>query len=355
MQALATTEDAIVPPQEAADAAGLTYVTDDTPGLRRRRAGAGFAYFDSKGNRVTDDRTISRIRKLAIPPAWTEVWICPSANGHLQATGRDARGRKQYRYHDEFRAIRESAKFDHLIAFAEALPSIRRTVTEQMALPGLPREKVLAAVVQLLDRTMIRVGNTDYVKQNRSYGLTTLRDRHVQVNGTELRFHFTGKGGKTWQLRLRDRRLARIVRAAQELPGQQLFQYRDENGEVRNVTSADVNDYLREITGREITAKDFRTWAGTVLAALALHEIGAAETQTAAKRNLRAAIGQVAQHLGNTVTICRKCYVHPQVQDCYLAATFRLEVSADADVAAEMRTGLSQPERAVLAFLQAAG
>ena len=355
MQALATTEDAVVPPQEAADAAGLTYVSDDTPGLRRRRAGAGFAYFDAKGSRVTDDRTIVRIRKLAIPPAWTEVWICRSPNGHLQATGRDARGRKQYRYHDEFRAIRESAKFDHLIAFAQALPSIRRTVTEQMSLPGLPREKVLAGVVQLLDRTMIRVGNADYVKQNRSYGLTTLRDRHVQVNGTELRFQFTGKGGRTWQLRLRDRRLARIVKAAQELPGQQLFQYRDEDGEVRNVTSADVNDYLREITGREITAKDFRTWAGTVLAALALHEIGAAETQTAAKRNLRAAIGQVAQHLGNTMTICRKCYVHPQIQDCYLAATLRLEISHAADVAAEMRTGLSQPERAVLVFLKAAG
>jgi DNA topoisomerase I len=342
-------------PPAAADAAGLIYVTDDTPGISRRRVGAGFRYLDASGARIADAAVRARIRALAVPPAWTEVWICTSARGHLQATGRDARGRKQYRYHDEFRTVRDSAKFDRLLAFAAQLPRIRATTTEQMAQPGLSREKVLATIVQLLDRTMIRIGNADYARQNKSYGLTTLRDRHVQVNGSELRFSFTGKGGKAWQLKLHDRRLAKVVKAAQELPGQDLFQYLDEQQQRRNVTSSDVNDYLRDITGQDITAKDFRTWAGTVLAALALHQIGAGATQTAAKRNLREAINRVAGHLGNTAAICRKCYVHPVVAERYLGGALRLRLNAKADIAEQMARGLSQPEQAVLRLLRRHG
>jgi DNA topoisomerase I len=336
----------------AADAAGLIYVSDEAPGITRRRSGGGFCYFDARGARIVDATERARIRALAIPPAWRAVWICASPRGHLQATGRDARGRKQYRYHDAFRAIRESTKFDRLLAFAALLPRIRADATAAMTRPGLSREKVLAAIVHLLDRTMIRIGNADYARQNQSYGLTTLRNKHVAVNGSELRFRFTGKGGKTWQLRLSDRRLAKVVRAAQELPGQQLFQYLDVDKVARNITSADVNDYLRTTAGEVVTAKDFRTWAGTVLAALALQQHGKPRTQSEGKRNLRTAIAQVAAHLGNTPTICRKCYVHPLVAERYLEGRLRLALDARADIAREMRTGLSQPERAVLAFLR---
>ena len=252
-------------PQDAAETAGLTYVSDEEPGIRRKKAGTGFSYVTSQGTKVQDQKTLKRIRKLAIPPAWTDVWICAKPNGHLQATGRDARGRKQYRYHAAFREVRESTKYEHMVEFANSLPAIRRTLAEHMALRGLPREKVLATVVHLLETTLIRVGSDSYAKDNKSYGLTTLQNNHVEVNGTELKFHFKGKSGKTWQLRVKNRRVAKIVRACQELPGQELFQYIDEDGVLRDVTSSDVNAYLKEITQRDITAKDFRTWHGTVL------------------------------------------------------------------------------------------
>jgi DNA topoisomerase-1 len=281
------------------------------------------------------------------------VWICPKANGHIQATGRDARGRKQYRYHPQFREVRESVKYEHVVEFARLLPGIRAKVAEHMALRGLPRDKVLATTVHLLETTLIRIGNDDYAKQNQSYGLTTLRDPHVKVNGSELRFQFKGKSGKTWRLKMKDRRVARIVKACQELPGQELLQYIDENGVQQDVTSADVNAYLREITGTDITAKDFRTWAGTVLAALALREFETFDSQAKAKRNVRAAIERVAARLGNTPTICRKCYIHPEIIDGYLEGSLLEQIGAEveADLRDEM-SGLEPEEVAVLAFLR---
>jgi DNA topoisomerase-1 len=341
-------------PREAAESAGLVYVTDEQRGLTREQSGDGFRYLKPNGDAVTDEATLARIRKLAIPPAWTAVWICPKANGHLQATGRDARGRKQYRYHPHFREARESTKYEHMLAFAQALPTLRQRIAEHMALRGLPREKVLATIVHLLETTLIRVGNDDYARTNKSYGLTTLRNPHVQVEGSALRFQFQGKSGKTWRLQLRDRRVAKIVRACQELPGQDLFQYVDEAGELRSVSSADVNAYLREVTGRDITAKDFRTWAGTVLAALALQEVREFDSQAAAKRNVRAAIESVASRLGNTPTICRKCYIHPEVLGAYADGELLLEIRQQA--VTELRESLAElkpEEAAVLALLQA--
>ena len=343
----------VADPREAAEAAGLVYVSDEDRGLARERAGDGFAYFKANGDAVQDEATLERIRKLAIPPAWTGVWICARANGHLQATGRDARGRKQYRYHPQFREVRESTKYEHMMEFARALPAIRRRVAEDMALRGLPREKVLATVVNLLETTLIRVGNDDYAKENKSYGLTTLRNPHVKVEGPQLRFQFKGKSGKTWRLQVKDRRIAKIVRACQELPGQRLFQYQDD-GELREVTSADVNAYLKEITGRDITAKDFRTWAGTVMAALALQEFEAIDTQAAQKKNIRAAIESVAARLGNTPTICRKCYVHPEVLNAYVEGQLLLEVRRQAREALREELAQLKPEEAaVLAMLEA--
>ena len=301
---------------------------------------------------MTDERALERIRKLAIPPAWTDVWICRSADGHLQATGRDVKGRKQYRYHPRFREVREETKYEHMMAFARGLPDIRKAIGEHMALRGLPREKVLATVVHLLETTLIRVGNDDYAKQNRSYGLTTLRDKHVAVDGTQLRFQFKGKSGKTWRLQIKDRRVAKVVRACQELPGQQLFQYTDDEGEVREVTSSDVNAYLREITGRDITAKDFRTWAGTVMAAMALQEVEKAETQAAAKRNVRAAIERVASRLGNTPAICRKCYVHPEVLQAYAEGELLLRIEEEVEGELDKGAALRPDEAAVLTLLQ---
>jgi DNA topoisomerase-1 len=274
------------------------------------------------------------------------VWICASEHGHLQATGRDAKGRKQYRYHVDFVAIRDSAKYERLVAFAKSLPALRAEVARHMALPGLPRDKVLATIVHLLDSTLIRIGNDSYARQNGSYGITTLRDSHVTVAGNELRFQFKGKSGKTWRLTLRDRRIARIIRSCQELPGQHLFQYLDEKGEVLRVTSTDVNDYLRALTGSEVTAKDFRTWAGTVLAANLLIEIGKPESATAAKRQIRTALQEVAARLGNTVAICRKCYVHPSVLEAYGAGALRLRRIATKDQA------LRPEEAATLRFLR---
>jgi DNA topoisomerase-1 len=340
-------------PRAAAQEAGLIYVSDEERGLRRERAQDAFAYFGPGGDPVTDEATLERIRRLAIPPAWTDVWICPKATGHLQATGRDARGRKQYRYHPRFREQRESTKYEHMLEFARALPAIRARLAVDMGLRGLPRPKVLATVVHLLETTLIRVGNDDYARENRSYGLTTLRNPHVSVEGPQLRFRFKGKSGKVWRLQIRDRRVAKIVKACQDLPGQKLFEYVDENGDPREVTSADVNAYLKEITGGDITAKDFRTWAGTVLAALALREFAACDSQALARKNVRAAIEHVAARLGNTPTICRKCYVHPEILSCYAEGALRLEVKER--VQAGLRDGspsLAPEEVAVLALLE---
>jgi DNA topoisomerase I len=344
---------AIVDPREAAELAGLRYVSDARPGIRRKKAGKGFTYTRADGSKLSEPDLLRRIKALAIPPAWTDVWICPFADGHVQATGRDAKGRKQYRYHVRFREVRESTKYEHVVAFANALPSIREKVRQHMNLKGLPREKVLATVVHLLETTLIRVGNDDYAKQNNSYGLTTLKQRHVAVDGNEVRFRFTGKSGKQWSLRVTDRRVAKIIKACQELPGQELLQYVDEAGNCQDVTSSDVNDYLKEITGKDITAKDFRTWAGTVLAAMALRELQSFDSAAQAKRNLRGAIEKVAARLGNTPTICRKCYVHPEVLDAYLNGNLLLELKTKAEN--ELRRSvedLKPEEAAVLALLR---
>ena len=343
----------IADPQDAAEGAGLVYVHDDEPGITRRRAGKGWSFRKPDGSAVKDLAEIARIRKLAIPPAYTDVWICLDPRGHIQATGRDAKGRKQYRYHQAFREVRDGAKYEHVTAFAEALPIIRATVKQHMALQGLVRNKVLATVVYLLETTLIRVGNEDYAKQNESYGLTTLRGPHVDVHGADLRFEFKGKSNKVWKLKLHDRRVAKIVKACHDLPGQQLFQYVDHEGQRHGVTSHDVNDYLREITGRDITAKDFRTWAGTVLAALALSEFGAIDTEAKAKKNVRAAIERVSARLGNTATICRKCYVHPTIVNSYMSGELLLEIKQEVDT--ELRENLPQlkpEEAAVLALLE---
>ncbi len=341
----------IVDAKEAAAEAGLRYVSDEKPGITRRPSKTGFAYRMPNGAPVRDEATLERIRSLAVPPAYKDVWICPHANGHIQATGRDDKGRKQYRYHPRWREVRDAAKFDHMMEFAGALPGIRARVAADMRKQGLPREKVLATIVHLLETTLIRVGNDDYVKQNGSFGLTTLRNRHVKVEGDELRFSFKGKSGKSWRLGLQDRRVARIVRQSQELPGQELFQYMDADGQPRDVTSDDVNEYLREIAGADVTAKDFRTWAGTVLAALALQECERFTNQAGAKRNIRAAIESVSARLGNTPTICRKCYVHPEILDCYLNEALVLEIEAEAK--AESDSGTLRPdEAAVLALLR---
>ena len=308
---------------DSAREAGLRYVSDQQPGIRRVRSGKGFRYLGPTGKQVLDSGTQLRIRSLAIPPAWSDVWICPEPNGHLQARGRDARGRKQYRYHHEYRRVREQTKYDRLIAFGKALPRIRRKVEHDLARPGLPREKVLAAVVQLLDVTLIRVGNGEYARQNNSFGLTTMRDEHAKTRGSAFRFVFRGKGGVEHRVDIKDRRLARLVRRCQELPGEQLFQYVGEDGQIHDVTSADVNDYLRGLAGREFSAKDFRTWTGTVLASCALQEFQSFDTKSQAKRNIVRAIESVAKRLGNTPAVCRKCYVHPAVIDAYMEGALR--------------------------------
>ena len=346
-------EQTIVDPKDAAQSVGLRYVSDARPGIRRKKAGNGFTYTRVDGSRLAEPEVLGRIKALAIPPAWTDVWICPFADGHIQATGRDAKGRKQYRYHVRFREVRESSKYEHVVAFADTLPAIREQVREHMALRGLPREKVLATIVHLLETTLIRVGNDDYAKQNSSYGLTTLKNRHVLVEGNEVRFRFTGKSGKQWSLRVKDRRVAKIIRACQELPGQELIQYVDDAGNCQDVTSTDVNEYLKEITGRDITAKDFRTWAGTVLAAMALNELESFDSAAQAKRNLRTAIEKVSARLGNTPTICRKCYVHPEVLNSYMDGNLVLELKSQAESELGGAIGSLKPEEAaVLALLR---
>lgn len=340
--------------REAAEDAGLRWATDDGPGIVRRRAGRGFAYRRANGEPVRDRGTLARIRALAIPPAWTDVWISPDPRGHLQATGRDARGRKQHRYHPAFRARRERDKYDRLVAFASLLPTIRDRVEADLARPGLPREKVLAAVVRLLELTLIRVGNDEYARLNRSFGLTTLRDRHAEIRGSRVRFAFRGKGGKRHEVTLRDRRLARVVARCQELPGQELLQYVDEDGVVRDVASDDVNAYLREVSGQDVTAKDFRTWAGTVLAYRALRALRPSKTDGEARRNVVAAVRRTADGLGNTPAVARRSYVHPSVLEAYLDGSIGgalLEAAEDEDGAPAAPTAAE--EEAVAELLRA--
>jgi DNA topoisomerase-1 len=324
---------------------GLTYVTGDGPGIRRQPAASGgFNYVDADGRPVRDEATLDRIRLLAIPPAWTDVWICPKPNGHIQAVGRDQKGRKQYRYHARWREARDGHKFDRLIAFGRALPRLRRRVEEDLSRRGLPREKVLAAVIRVMETTLIRVGNKEYVKQNNSFGLTTLRDRHVKVGATRAVFEFRGKSGKVHRTGFNDRRLARIVKACQDLPGQRLFQYVDEAGETRAVESADVNAYIRDALGEDFSAKDFRTWAGTVAAAQALMLSEPCASMAETKRTLTTCVKAVAGILGNTAAVARSAYIHPAVLDAY--AEGRLDLKAGSEDRAF--------ELAVLRFLETA-
>jgi DNA topoisomerase I len=329
--------------------AGLRYVSDKTPGIRREMGPLGFKYIATTGHVIRTKSEITRINKLAIPPAWTNVWICPDPRGHIQATGRDAKGRKQYRYHHDWRQYRDEDKYGRMIGFAGVLPKIRQRTNADLAAPGLTRNKVLAAVVQLLEKSLIRVGNDEYAKKNRSFGLTTLRNRHVEVRGAKVTFEFKGKSGVQHSVDVEDRRLAKIIKECQELPGQELFVYIDESGEHRDVGSADVNGYLQEITGAEFTAKDFRTWAGTVLACTALQEIKGFDTQARAKKNVVRAVEAVAGMLGNTKAVCRKSYIHPAVIDSYMDGSLLPAFSRNGST---RKRGLRADEAAVLAFLQ---
>ena len=348
-----------VDPVESAKAAGLRYVSDDMPGIRRRKRGKGFSYLLPNGGVVTSPKDLERIRKLAIPPAWTDVWICPVTNGHLQATGRDAKGRKQYRYHEEWRSVRDETKFGRMILFGEALPKIRQRVEEDLSQRGLPRTRVLAAVVKLLETTLIRVGNREYMKQNNSFGLTTLRDGHVDIEGAKMKFEFRGKSGKDHSVEIQDRRLASVVRQCRDLPGQTLFQYLDDNKEQQKVLSEDVNAYLKEISGEDFTAKDFRTWGGTVLMLSALLEAGCAEDEKAANKTVVQAVKQVAENLGNRPAICRKYYIHPLVIETFVqgelidALADAVEESIEQDEAGADSNGLRKLEAQVLGLLRA--
>ena len=341
-------------PEEAAEEAGLRYVNDDRPGYTRKAKGDDFEYYDTTGKLITDETKLLRIKRLAIPPAYTDVWICPIANGHLQATGRDARRRKQYRYHEKWREARDETKYDRMLIFGAALSKIRKQVEEDLTLPGLPKKKVLATIVSIMERTFIRVGNEEYAKSNKSYGLTTMRNKHVKVNGSKLRFNFRGKSGVAHDVNVDDRRLARIVKKLQDLPGQEVFGYLDDSDDtVHGVTSQDVNDYLREITGEDFTAKDFRTWAGTVLVAVALNAVEKFETKKQAKANIKNAVTAVAKILGNTPAICRKCYVHPAVLETYLSGAMIEGLKRKTDEAlAENSPDLRSVEAAVMKFLQ---
>ena len=335
----------------AAEEAGLQYVSDERPGYRRKAKGKHFEYLDTEGKSIRDKQRLLRIKRLAIPPAWTDVWICPSPNGHIQATGRDARGRKQYRYHERWREVRDENKFDRLVQFAKALPNIRRRVVQDLKLPGLPRRKVLATIVRLLERTFIRIGNEEYARENKSFGLTTLKNRHVKVRGAQMRFRFRGKSKRQHEVDVTDRRVAKVIAKCQDLPGQDLFQYVDEDGEVQDTTSQDVNDYLRQIAGEDFTAKDFRTWGGTVLAAIALSTQEEFQTKKEAKSNIKTAICAVAELLGNTPAVCRKCYVHPVIVEAYLDQTPIAGLNGGGKKLKQ--ADLRAAERAVLKFLHA--
>lgn len=328
------------------------YVSDDEPGITRHRRGKGWSYHRSDGELITDAGVKERLNALAIPPAWTDVWICPEASGHLQATGRDDRGRKQYRYHPDWRAIRDVAKYARMVPFGRALPEIRRTVSGHLRRKGLPREKVLAAVVRLLDRTLIRVGNDEYERENDSYGLTTLRDRHVEFRGDGFRLSFRGKGGKQTEVEVDDARLAEVVKRCRDVPGYELFQYYDEGGERRRVESGDVNEYLCQIVGEDFTAKDFRTWAGTMHLTAELLACGPCDEEREAKRRVKEAMEKVAERLGNTPAVCRSCYVHPAVIERYRKGTLANVLQPSKPVSYEKVRGLSEEESAVLALLE---
>ena len=333
---------------EAAEEAGLRYVSDEQPGYTRRAKGKNFEYLGTEGKIIRDEQRLLRIKRLAIPPAWTDVWICPSANGHIQATGRDARRRKQYRYHERWREVRDENKFDRLGQFAKALPKIRRRVSQDLKLPGLPRQKVLATIVRLLERTFIRVGNEEYARDNKSFGLTTMKNHHVKIKGAKVRFRFRGKSGRQHDVDVTDHRIAKVIAKCEDLPGQDLFQYLEENGEPRDITSQDVNEYLREIAGEDFTAKDFRTWGGTVLAAIALSKQEEFQTKNEAKSNIKTAICAVAEVLGNTPAVCRKCYVHPLIVEAYLKQTRIGGLNGSKSLEPP---NLRRVERAVLKFL----
>lgn len=329
-------------------AAKLRYVNDDDPGITRKGSTvAYFSYHRPDGSEVRAPGILKRIRALAIPPAWTDVWICPDPDGHIQATGRDQKGRKQYRYHPRWQEVRDESKYARMIDFGRALPKIRARIDKDLAQTDIRRDRVLAAVVRLLERSLIRVGNDEYAKTNDSYGLTTLKHRHVAVNGRTIEFRFRAKSGKFRRLELESPRLSKVVRACQDLPGQELFQYRDEDGTIRDVTSNDVNAYLREVTGQDFTAKDFRTWAGTVGAALALREQALPDAKAAQKRVLNGAIDQVAEALGNTRAVCRRAYVHPQVFDAFSGGTLGNALARGCKPV----KGLDEAETAVLNFL----
>lgn len=340
-------------PVESAKAVGLQYVTDDGPGIQRKKSGKkGFIYIGVDGERIRDSEEIQRINSLAIPPAYQDVWICPIPNGHLQATGRDAKGRKQYRYHPLWRSVRDQTKFTRMLVFSQALPTIRQHIEHDLQRPGLPKEKVLAAIVRLMELTRIRVGNEEYAKTNQSYGLTTLQDEHVNISGSKIKFQFRGKSGVEHDIQLSDRRLARIVKRCQEIPGQDLFQYEDEAGTYQTITSTDVNDYLRDISGQDFTAKDFRTWAGTVLAASHLCDIGVFTSATAAKKNITQAVKAVACHLGNRPATCRKYYVHPAIFEAYMDESLHEIMRKHGETIVADIHALRPEELAVVAILE---
>jgi DNA topoisomerase I len=345
-------------PDKAAEVAaviaeeGLRYVSDTTPGYSRKRTGKSFTFYDKDGDHITNSDVIRRIKSIGVPPAYESVWICPSSNGHIQATGLDARSRKQYRYHPKWRELRDQNKYEHIMEFAAVLPKLRRRVARDLSRDGLPREKVLATIVSLLEKTLIRVGNNEYANENKSYGLTTMRRKHVDIKGGTLRFEFTGKSGKQWKLQLTDKRIVGIVKRCAEIPGYELFKYVAADGQACTVDSSDVNAYIKEITQQDFTAKDFRTWAGTVFAALALAEYKTYDSQAEAKRNVLAAIEKVAKQLGNTPAICRKCYVHPEILSAYMSG--ELVKITDAKIAGRFKrqySKLNAEEIMVLAFL----
>jgi DNA topoisomerase-1 len=346
--------DAVVEdPKQSAIAAGLRYVSDDPPGITRQRKGANFAFHGVEGRSIRNPVELKRIRSLAIPPAWNNVWICPHANGHLQATGTDVKGRKQYKYHPDWREVRDAAKYERVMAFARSLPEIRARVEEHLKLSTLCREKVLATLVKLLELSLIRIGNDEYAKANQSFGLTTMRNRHVEIAGSTLTFEFRGKSGKRHKIAVSDRRLAKIVRKCQELPGQRLFEYSDAQGKTVEIGSEDVNAYLQDISGQSFSAKDFRTWAGTVLAAIALGQMEAVDSKAAAKKNVVTAVEAVARMLGNTAAICKKCYIHPAVISKYMEGSLAqsLRVKADEELSQHLHE-LKPEEAAVLALLR---
>lgn len=340
---------------------GLRYVTDTVPGFSRKRAKNGFRYLDAAGKPITDKKTIARIKSLVIPPAWEKVWISPWENGHIQATGRDAKNRKQYQYHSLWREVRDEAKYERMIGFGKALPLIRKGISEALTLPGLPREKVLATVIYLLQLTMMRIGNDEYAIQNQSYGLTTLRNKHVRIDGGEVRFNFRGKSGVEHSIKVNDKRLARIIKNIRDLPGQELFQYMDDEGNLHSISSTDVNEYLHQLTSENYTAKDFRTWSGTIFSALILNAFEKFETEAQAKKNVVTAIQSVAKKLGNTPTICRKCYVHPIIISAYIEGTLAIPIESPIEdgeltfLMAEyliLENALTAGEKAVLLFLE---